>query len=195
MSQLTDQQVIEHLQSGSTAQQNLALRQLYRDGYRMIAKLVLSNSGDEAAAKEIFQKGLIAFFNKAKQADFKLSSTCKTFLYAICKNLWLSHLRKEKRQTPLLQQHQNIAADDDVIAAIETTEKQQLLLSLLEKIGEECKSILLRYYYYRMRIRQIQQELNLTSEQVVKNKKGKCMAKLRKLISENPGYETILKSI
>lgn len=193
MNQLSDRQIVEHLQSGNSQAQNTALRQLYKDYYRMIAKLILDNSGSEDSVKEIFQNGIIVFFNKVKQSDFELKSTCKTFLYAICKNLWLNELRKKKRQTPLHNQHQKIASEENIAQTLEETEQQQLLLQLLEKTGDECKKILLRYYYYRLRIKQIQEELNLTSEQVTKNKKGKCIAKLRKMIAENPGYEKMLK--
>ncbi|MFT4760398.1 MAG: RNA polymerase sigma factor (sigma-70 family) [Paraglaciecola sp.] len=193
MNQLSDHQIVEFLQSGNSQAQNTAMRQLYKDYYRMIAKLVLDNSGSDDSVKEIFQNGIIVFFNKVKQSDFELNSTCKTFLYAICKNLWLSELRKNKRQTPLQTQHQEIASEENIAVSLEVTEQQQLLLQLLEKTGDECKKILLRYYYYRLRIKQIQEELNLTSEQVVKNKKGKCIAKLRKMIADNPGYEKMLK--
>ena len=142
MSQLSDLQIVQYLQSGNSQEQNLALRHLYKDYYRMVAKLVLDNSGSEESVKEIFQNGIIVFFNKVKQKDFILNRSCKTFLYAICKNLWLNELRKNKRQSPLEQQHQEIASDENFAQVLETTEQQQLLLQLLDKTGDECKKIL-----------------------------------------------------
>ena len=172
MSQLTDQQLIAYIQSGDSKQQDIALRQLYRLHYLSVVKLVLDNNGTKEDATEIFQSGMIIFFNKAKQPAFELTSTSKTYLYAICKNIWYESLRKRKRNAPLEATYENIASNENISADLELNERSQLLLHLVEQLGSECQQILVRFYYYRQKIRQIQEELGQTSEQVVKNKKG-----------------------
>lgn len=190
---LEDQQLLEALQSGDATQQEQVFRQLYRQYYGLIESMVLRNTGQKADVKDIFQDALIVFFNKAKHRDFRLTSTIKTYLFAVCRNLWLAKLRKVNRELPLEEQSLDIPIEADSLQTLEMTERKSLIRQLLQQLGAECQQILELYYFRKMRIVQIQQQLHLASEQVVKNKKGKCLKRVRQSVMDNRQYQQMLR--
>lgn len=177
----TDELVLELLRHPNTKQQDEGFRQLYKAHYGMIEKMVLANNGSQAAANDVFQDALITLFEKVRRPDFQLTAKLSTFLYAIARNLWLMQLRKHKKETQLKDTHQHVAADIDLAADFQSNECSQLLSTVLDKMGGDCRKILIWYYYERLRMKEIMSRMNYGSEQVAKNKKSRCMRKLREL--------------
>jgi DNA-directed RNA polymerase specialized sigma24 family protein len=68
------------------------LKKLYLAYFPMVLQLVLNNNGDEDEAKDIYQEAIIVLYNKVKRGDFELSSKLKTYIYSICRRLWLKRL-------------------------------------------------------------------------------------------------------
>ena len=67
----------------------VALRELYKTHYPMIVNLICTNSGTEQEAKDIYQEAVIAFYEKVQSPGFTLTCKIKTYLYAVCRRLWL----------------------------------------------------------------------------------------------------------
>ncbi|MCB0617191.1 MAG: sigma-70 family RNA polymerase sigma factor [Saprospiraceae bacterium] len=193
MKDSSDQTILEHLRSGDPLRQDEAFRHLYREYFGLVENLVRNNSGDPGEARDVFQDAVIVLFNKAKAADFRLTSSLKTFLYSICRNLWLMELRKRKRTTTLEDRHEFIPVEESIFQTLVQTEEKNLLVRLLQNLGEDCQRILELFYYQRMRMVQIQQAMSLSSEQVAKNKKHKCLQRLRSMVAEHPGLSKALK--
>ncbi|MEM9821344.1 MAG: sigma-70 family RNA polymerase sigma factor [Bacteroidota bacterium] len=189
MNVLEDHELIRLLQSGDPLHQEKAFRYFYRQYYGLIESLIVRNSGQKEDVSDVFHDALIVFFNQVKNSDFSINSTVKTYFYSICRNLWLMQLRKAKRNVELKDQHEQIVLDEDLFETLEMNEKKRLLLRLLNELGEECQRILDLFYFRKLKIKQIQQSLQLASEQVVKNKKGNCLKKIRKKIMENQVYQ------
>src|SRR5688572_26893886 len=75
----------------------MVLSELYRTHYPMILNLVCSNSGTEQEAKDVYQESVIAFYERIRQPDFILTCKIGTYLYAVCRRLWLKRLSEKKR--------------------------------------------------------------------------------------------------
>jgi len=73
----------------------LVIRQIYTQYFDSIAKYILHNKGTIDDAKDIFQDAMMVIYEKAQQADFELQYSLHTFLYTICRNLWLKKLRNK----------------------------------------------------------------------------------------------------
>jgi RNA polymerase sigma factor (sigma-70 family) len=61
--------------------------------------------------------------------------------------------------------------------------KKKALLGALNRLGDECKTVLQLFYFERKSMDVISKELNITSASV-RNKKYRCMEKLRTLSLE-----------
>ena len=89
-----DQNLLEGLLKGDPA----AVNQLYKRHFPGIVKMVTSNSGSEEDAQDLFQDAVMVIFEKARSNKLSLTSSLYTYLYAICRNLWLKKLRKKRWQ-------------------------------------------------------------------------------------------------
>ena len=85
---MKDSEILAKLQEGDES----ALEYLYQKYYRMMVKLVTSNSGTEYEAKDIYQEALIVLWQKAVSGKLVLTSKISTYLYSICQNLWRKEL-------------------------------------------------------------------------------------------------------
>lgn len=191
MPHLSDEEILEHIQSGNTTKQNEAFRQLYRDNFRKIESLVLKNNGTHDIAKDIFHDGIIVFFNKAKKG-IEMNSAIGTYLYAVCQNLWLNHLRKNKKQVPLQEGVEPESDSETIYDTLVVNEKKKIIAQLLEKMGDDCQKLIQLFYYHRMKMQNIKEVFGLGSEQAAKNKKSQCMKKLRIMVKDNANYKNML---
>lgn len=191
MSHLSDEEILNYIQSGDSTKQDMAFRQLYRDNFGIIEGYIVKNNGTQDRAKDIFHDGMIVFFNKAKKG-LELTSSIGTYLYAICHNLWLNHLRKYKREAPMNESLKFVPIKEDLQEQIEVKEKNETIIQLLGKLGGDCQRILYLFYFQRMKMEKIKEEFGLGSAQAAKNKASQCRKKLRKMVHENPYYKNIL---
>src|SRR6188474_784223 len=70
---------------------------LYKKYYRMMTKMVITNSGTEEEARDVYQDALIVFWQKATSGKLVMTSKISTYIYSICQNLWRKELDRKKR--------------------------------------------------------------------------------------------------
>ena len=148
----------------------------------MIQSLILNNSGTTDDAADIFQEAMIVLFEKAKNPEFELNCHLKTYIYSVCRRLWLKklqQLQRFSRQTDDMEQVVPVEED------LEIHEKRQQDFTIMEnamaKIGEPCKSLLEAYYIQKKQMQQIATEFGYTNADNAKTQKYKCLVRLKKL--------------
>jgi RNA polymerase sigma factor (sigma-70 family) len=158
---------------------NSAFRSLYSSYFPMIKWFIEKNSGSEEDAHDIFQDALIIIYEKSCQDQFEWKSSIKTYLYSICRNLWLKRLRQNKNV--------NYVEDFESFEPVENTElteeKPNLLEQMkqsMEQLGEKCRRIILAFYYEKKKMDEIAVELSYTNAENAKNQKYKCLQQLKK---------------
>ena len=189
-----DHQLIDWIQGEDLGLRDKALKQLYQKYFLSVEKLVLNNKGTPNDAKDIFQEGIIVLYNQLLSNAFQGKSTLGTYLYSICRLLWLKKLKRVKQSFPLLDQRGFEDIEENALERLIGTERERHIEGLLEKLGDECNKILKFFYYDKLSMKKIQSQLQLTSVQVVKNKKMKCLNRLKKMVLESEFYQNILKA-
>ena len=63
----------------------------------MVQAFILNNNGTYDDARDIFQEAMITLYEKAKSESFVLTSQIKTYIYSVCKRLWLKRLQQMGR--------------------------------------------------------------------------------------------------
>lgn len=191
----SDQELIRLLQTSDVKQEDVAIRELYRQFYGLIESLVIKNSGHKENAKTVFHDGLISMIQQIQKKDFELTSTLKTYLYSICRNKWLSELRKlrNNKEVQLITEYEWIPTGEQIDQKIELDEGQEVLVKMLQQLGEDCKNLIKLYYYLKLKMAQIAQQLNIPNEAAAKNRKARCLKKLRTLVLDNTSYSKHLK--
>jgi RNA polymerase sigma factor (sigma-70 family) len=170
------------LLDGLAKEDKASIEQIYRDNYTMIQSLILNNNGSTDDAADIFQEAMIVLFEKSKTPGFELNCQLKTYLYSVCRRLWLKKLQQMQRFGRQSEDLEDvIPVEDD----LEMHEKRQLDFNIMEnamsKIGEPCKSLLEAYYIQKKHMLQIATEFGYTNADNAKTQKYKCLVRLKKL--------------
>ncbi len=175
---MTDSKLLALLK---TAQPQTALNQLYNE-FPAIRSLVLKEGGDEEDAKDAFQESVWVLYQNCQKPDFQLSASIRTYLSAVSLNQW----RKKKRNTKKeITKDEFPEREDRQVAAEETREQEAEMELLAEKIldslGEPCSKVLKAYYYLKLSMREIAENLGYGSENSAKTQKYKCLERAKNL--------------
>lgn len=178
ISEASDQQLLSELAQDS----DQALERLYKQYYPTALQIVINNNGSADDAKDLFQEAVIILYEKVKTEDFILSCKLNTFLYAVCKRLWLKKLNQQNRQIQLDPEYEEIFPVEDEIEQHEQKEKDlNVLEGALKQIGEPCKTILEAYYLKKKNMQEISSLMGYTNADNAKNQKYKCLVRLKKI--------------
>lgn len=190
----TDSELIAAIQSSKNI--DPAVKFMYREYYEMLKVYTCRNSGSDQDAQDIFQEVLVAFIDLVQKGKFRGESSIRTFLFSMNRHMWLNELKKrgrtEKRDTVF--ENEKDTTLPDVSHVIAQAEMQQQVLDIVEELGETCKKILLAFYYDNLSMKEILAALPYESEQVVRNKKYKCLKQLEQLLTANPNLAQTLKT-
>jgi len=170
---MNEKEIFERIQRGDEK----ALEFLYKKYYRMMTKMVITNSGTEEEARDIYQEALIVFWQKATSGNLVMTSKISTYIYSICQNLWRKELDRKKRLSHEVK-------DSPVTIDTETEEKQKIVAQCIEQLGDTCKKVLMYYYFDEMSMQDIADKLGFANTDTAKTKKYKCKKKLDELIKE-----------
>ena len=173
-----DQDVIDGIAKGSSAE----LEYLYTAYFPMIFQLITKNNGDEDDAKDIFQEAVIVLYDKINNGDFVLSSKLKTFLYSVCRRLWLKRLNKPDRISFNMQEHEEVVVvDEDVLVSQQKEDMFLLMEKSLHLLGEPCQTIISDFYLRNLSMQEICEKFGYTNADNAKTQKYKCLQRLKKL--------------
>jgi RNA polymerase sigma factor (sigma-70 family) len=192
----TDLDIVEAIRKGGKAEEE-AIRVLYQQHFESLCMNIVNNNGSEQDADDIFQETMIAFIQSVKMNKFRGDSSIKTFLFALNRNIWRNELRRRGRSNNRERVYEMDARDveDGVNRSLELRQASQQLAALMEKLGENCRQILLQFYYENRSMKEIVLTLAYENEQVVRNKKSKCLKKLAEMIGGDSNLIQQLKTL
>ncbi len=159
-----------------------AIETIYKDNFNMVQAFVLNNNGSYDDARDIFQEAMIALYEKAQSESFVLTCQIKTYVYSICRRLWLKKLQQMGRFSNQVDNlDETVPVEDD----LEIHEKRNAEFAIMDRamksLGEPCKSLLEGYYVKKMGMQELAEEFGYTNADNAKNQKYKCLMRLKKL--------------
>lgn len=170
------------LLEGLAANDTDAIETIYRDNFSAIKAFIIKNNGYTDDALDVFQEAMIVLFEKAKSGSFTLSSQLQTYLYSICRRLWLKKLQKQNRFDPSIETIEELVPVDDEMEYREKKNGDLLSMeSALQKIGEPCKSLLEAFYLEKKSMPEIAALFGYTNADNAKTQKYKCLMRLKKI--------------
>ena len=175
---MKDSEVLARIHRGDEA----ALDFLYKKYFRMMTKMVITNSGTEEEAKDIFQDALIVFWRKVISGNLILTSKISTYIYSICLNLWRKELDRKSRLS-------NEQKDDVEYIDIDREERIRIVRECINELGDTCRRILMYYYFDGLSMSDIAEKIGYATTDTAKTKKYKCKKKLDSLVKSK--YQAI----
>lgn len=154
---------------------------IYNQMFSSIETMVKKNSGTSDDARDLFQEGLVSLWLNIRLDKYQLQSGVKlsTYFYQLCKNKWISELRKKKIDRT---EWKDDFDTEEVIVDTSDEERITNVEHALKQLGAACQELLERFYYRKESLRVISLQLGYT-EKTAKNNKYRCMQKLKTILS------------
>ena len=190
---------VEEIITGVKHRNNDVFRFLYSEIYPSIKKFILQNKGSDEDARDVFQEALIIFYRNACKKGFKLSSSVKTYLFSVCRNIWLLKLDKTPERIDDIQTlneselDYNVNEEDKVsIEEIDDSLKLGLIQKHFRKLERFCQRILQMFFKGKSH-EEISKKLKISYD-ASRNRKKICLDKLTELITDDPDYKKFYHS-
>jgi RNA polymerase sigma factor (sigma-70 family) len=191
MKEFSDAELLNKLKGPSASEANTVLRYIYQTNYPTVRAYVLKNNGKQSDAEDIFQEAMTVFYKKINQDTLVIQQNIGGYLYTTAKNLWLNRLRYQKVR---LDNKQHVIKQTDIPAAspeadFVKNEKSQMLRTVIAKLSDDCRRILTHFYFDELKMKNVAERMGLADEQAAKNKKYKCLKKLKSIMLHQPDLQ------
>jgi RNA polymerase sigma factor (sigma-70 family) len=190
MIRYSDEAIIE----GLKLRRDDMIKYVYRELYPVVKSMVVSNSGTDEDAEDIFQDALVIVYKKGKDEELVLSSSFKTFFYSICKNIWLQRLGKLKNIHQIFVEiEEPVTLPESITKEMYTVENEKI--KLYQKhflgLGDDCQKVL-RLFLRKMSLREIAEIMGYKTEKYAKTRKYECKEELKNRILNDPNYLNLI---
>jgi len=173
----------ERIINGILSNNQQVFNDLYEYEFPKIVQLIKKNSGCIDQAKDIFQDALVILIEKVKRTELNLTCSIETYLYSVCRILWLEQLRKDKNIISLDESYSHCDINF-VITNYETlSDVFDEVDNAIEKLGVQCKQLLECFYYKNMSWEEIANTLGYKNAASAKNAKYKYLERIRSTVS------------
>lgn len=155
---------------------------IYRENYNVVQALIINNNGSDDDAKDVFQEAMIVLYEKARSGNFELNCQIRTYLYSVCRRLWLKRLHQSNRYSPEVHHLENLVpVEDDIEEHVRRDSEFEMMEKAISSLGEPCKSLLEAYYLQKRNMQEIALSFGYTNAENAKNQKYKCLVRLKKI--------------
>ena len=131
------------LLAGLARNDRSAVETIYAQQYSMVQTLIINNNGTAEDARDIFQEAMIVLYEKARSGSFELNCQLKTYMYSVCRRLWLKRLQQLQKYVPNangLEETESV--DEDLEVHDQRNSDFVMMERALAGIGEPCKRLL-----------------------------------------------------
>ncbi|MBP9214727.1 MAG: sigma-70 family RNA polymerase sigma factor [Chitinophagaceae bacterium] len=177
-SEFTEQALLKGLAENDSK----AIETIYKDNFNMVQNYILNNNGTYDEARDIFQEAMIALYEKAQTDSFVLTCRINTYVYSICRRLWLKRLQQLGRYSNQVDGlEETVQVEED----LEIHEKRNTDFIIMERalnsLGEPCRSLIEGFYLKKLDMQALSKEFGYTNADNAKTQKYKCLMRLKKL--------------
>ncbi len=190
-----DSELVGNLRNGQKMDETI--KAIYQTHFDSLSWYVINNSGSRQDAEDVFQEVVVSFIDLVQKNKFRGESTVKTFLFSLNRHTWLNELKRRGRATLREEKFERGQERVELDAShhISDREGKAEVARLVGELGETCRKILLLFYYENMPMKEILEVTDYENEQVVRNKKYKCLKQLEQMILDKPFLKETLKNL
>ncbi|MCF8396621.1 MAG: sigma-70 family RNA polymerase sigma factor [Bacteroidales bacterium] len=184
---------VEELLEGIRQHNTDVLKFIYRSYYPQIQHLVVTNSGNDDDAQDIYQDALIVIYKKILKNEIQLvDCSFGTYLYSICKLLWLKQLEKKKQNNDFYPEDDVIVDDnEELLQEFEQMEKFKLFQKHFRSLRKDCRKVL-ELSLEKVPLKKIAEIMGYKSDKYAKKRKYQCKEKLVDNIKKDPKFKEFI---
>jgi len=179
--------------SGLKDQDTFTIKYVYKRYYQPVRHMITSNSGTDMDAEDIFQDALVVIYKKVRDGELKLTCSFNTYLFAICRHLWLQKLTQSKSRTEY-KDYSNFEGLADVNEAgehLEENERFKIFQKHLARLSEDDRKML-ELFLKKVPLAEIARIMGYNSYDYAKVRKYIVKEKLKNSILNDPSYRKMM---
>jgi DNA-directed RNA polymerase specialized sigma24 family protein len=164
------------IENGETQTQAELFVELYEEVFPKVAAFIQKAGGDLEDTKDIFQDGLVIYYEKTTTTDFVVQVDEQAYLIGICKHLWFKKQRLNAR-------HQEL--DLTISNGLDMQEEPLIsstIMHFVERAGKRCLDLLQSFYFEKRNMKEIAEHFGFSTEHSATAQKYKCLEKIRTII-------------
>jgi RNA polymerase sigma factor (sigma-70 family) len=180
----SDEAILEGLRLRSDYIINFA----YKEFFPLVKFLVTDNGGMVEDAEDVFQDGIVTLYNKISSNQLVLTSPFKTYIYSVCRTLWLQKLHKRKAiYDKLTDVEEYIDLPEDMLdeKSVQETEMHRIIQKHFLSLADDCQKVL-QLFIKSIPVNEIALIMGFKTENYTKTRKYLCKEELKKRIANDP---------
>lgn len=154
--------------------------------YHGIRRFILNSGGSEQDAEDTIQEGVFRLLANVGKGAFRQDSSLKTYLFNICRNIWISQMRRQYKWREI---QEALAYKDgeagDAGRDVYEKDRQALIGEALAPLSGACRQVL-RLWSQGYSMEEVARMAGYGNAASAKKKKSVCMKKLVDLLKERP---------
>ena len=187
MEEYTDDRIIE----GILHSDGKVFDFIYRRYYEKIESFLVGKGGNPDHVQDVFQEAMIVICQKVRKGGLTLTCSFSTYLFAVCKNIWMHDLRRYRYHPLGDSSLENLSEEPEPDEEMRDKLKE-LYRYHFSMLSEDCKK-LLRLHFNRVPLADIQRIFGYSSEHYTSDRKYRCKKSLYNRIKNDPQYKKIMK--
>jgi RNA polymerase sigma factor (sigma-70 family) len=190
MKKFSDEDIIRGLRK----RDNEVIQFIYGENFKGVSNLIINNSGSDDDAEDVFQESLIVLFKRLRdEPNFELNSTFSTYLYSICRLIWLKKLREGKKLdvTELNHEMEESIEFEEPLPVQDKDLRMAVYQRNLLLIPEDCQKILV-LTGQDISAKEIAEKLGFRSDAYVRKRRHFCKEYLVNRIKEDKEYQELI---
>lgn len=193
---MTDADLCNAIANGGEAR-NKAIESIYlwNELKEKVMNYVARHGGDRSEGLDIYHDGIVALDRNIRLGKFRGESNLQGYLYSICRFIWNNEWRKRSKvQTGEVQDFQLEPDNETPELLLRSQEETDLLRQVIGLLDDSCRKIL-TLWKQSYSMQEIADALELSSPQMAKKYRYRCMQKLIKELDNQPQLLNALKHV
>jgi RNA polymerase sigma factor (sigma-70 family) len=183
----------EEIITGIAGRKNNVIKYIYKTCFDAVRKLILMNKGTDEDAMDIFQEALFAIYQKIILQRFQINCNFSTYLYSVCKFLWIRELSKKKEYENLTDEFPDLNVSGSLNPKLELT-GLKIFSKHFNELCEDCQKVM-NMYFRNASMEEICNTMGYKNIQIARDKKYRCKKNLLTRIYKDPEYQKLKNEI
>lgn len=168
-----------------------AIEILYKKVLPQLKKYVISNSGDQQQAEDLFHDSLLKMIVKIRHNELDESTDAAAYLYTMARNSWVTKAKRDQK-VQWTSEMTSLDRVENKESAIEVDEKANLMEEMLTTLGDTCKELLKLTFYMDYSLKEAADIMGLSGSDVAKTYQYRCKKKLFEKVKDNKAFRSLM---
>ncbi len=164
---------------------------IYQQYFGKVESFLVGKGGNPEHVKDVFQEAMIVICRQVQKKGLVLTCAFSTYLFAVCKNIWMHDLRKY-RYHPIEESGMDSLSEEPEPDSEMQEKLKELYKYHFSRLSKDCQK-LLRLHFNNVPLADIQRIFGYSSEHYTSDRKYRCKQSLYRRIKDDPNYKKILK--